>query len=244
MRKTSVAAFKMGLSDSKLCDKTNSSSRRTPSEKARLHSKTSINSPIISAISVLERSESNAKEIGEEMCRLDPHYSPTEAPQNPFTTLPRMREGRKIIGSHAELFSSCAEIPITESNHEWFRRKSLPYHLKQYSPGIRSKSDSSRSNSTETIETSTPKTQTNNAEITSGSSETIQLLPIQQRVRKLFSKTQSQDDSMISQTVSAPLRRWGSCESGFFSAATEDWRTESCLTSQLAALFSPSVILR
>ena len=74
VRKTSVAAFKMGLSDnSKLCDKTNSSSRRTPSEKARLHSKTSINSPIISAISVLERSESNAKEIGEEMCRLRIH---------------------------------------------------------------------------------------------------------------------------------------------------------------------------
>ena len=112
-------------------------------------------------------------------------------PQNPFTILPRMREGRKIIGSHAELFSSCAEIPITECNHEWFWRKSLPYHLNQYSPGIRSKSDSSRSNSTETIETSTPKTQTNNAEITSGSSETIQILPIQQRVRKLFSMTQS-----------------------------------------------------
>ena len=223
-RKTSVVAFKMGLSDSKLCDKTNS--RRTPSEKARLHSKTSITSPS----SVLERSESNAKEIGEEMCRLDPHYSPTEAPQNPFTTLPRMREGRKIIGSHAELFSSCAEIPMTESNHEWFRRKSLPYHLKQYSPSIGTKSESSQSNSSETIETSTPTTQTN-AEIKRGSSETIQLLPIQQRVRKLFSKTQSQDDSMISQTVSAPLRRWGSCESGFFSAATEDWIAENGIMS-------------
>ena len=223
-RKTSVAAFKMGLSDSKLCDKTNS--RRTPSEKARLHSKTSINS----SSSVLERSESNAKEIGEEMCRLDPHYSPTEAPQNPFTTLPRMREGRKIIGSHAELFSSCAEIPMTESNHEWFRRKSLPYHLKQYSPSFGTKSESSQSNSSETIETSTPTTQTN-AEIKRGSSETIQLLPIQQRVRKLFSKTQSQDDSMISQTVSAPLRRWGSCESGIFSAATEDWIAENGIMS-------------
>ena len=226
-RKTSLAAFRKGLSDSKLCDITNS--RRTPSEKARLHSKTSITSN--SSVSCLERAESNAKEIGEEMARLDPHYSPTEAPQNPFTTLPRMREGRKIIGSHAELFSSCAEIPITESNHEWFRRKSLPYHLKQYSPRLRTKDESSQSNSSsETIETSTPKTHTN-AKVASESSETIQLLPIQQRVRRLFSKTQSQDDSMISQPVSAPLRRWGSCESGFFSAATDEWIAENGMMS-------------
>ena len=225
-RKTSLAAFKKGLGDSKLCDITNS--RRTPSEKARLHSKTSINSP--SSVSVLERAESNAKEIGEEMCRLDPHYSPTEAPQNPFTTLPRMREGRKIIGSHAELFSSCAEIPITESNHEWFRRKSLPYHLKHL-PSFRTKDESSQSNSSsETIETSTPKT-LSNTENSGATAETIQLLPIQQRVRRLFSKTQSQDDSMISQTVSAPLRRWGSCESGFFSAATDEWIAENGIMS-------------
>ena len=36
---------------------------------------------------------------------------------------------------------------------------------------------------------------------------------------------------MISQTVSAPLRRWGSCESGFFSAATEDWIAENGIMS-------------
>ena len=39
----------------------------------------------------------------------DPHYKP--ALQNPFATLPRLREGKKIIGSSGDLFSSCFELP-------------------------------------------------------------------------------------------------------------------------------------
>ena len=39
----------------------------------------------------------------------DPHYKP--AIQNPFATLLRFREGKKIIGSSRDLFSSCFELP-------------------------------------------------------------------------------------------------------------------------------------
>ena len=39
----------------------------------------------------------------------DPHYKP--ALQNPFAPLPRLREGKKIIGSSGDLFSSCFELP-------------------------------------------------------------------------------------------------------------------------------------
>ena len=220
-RKTSLAALRRGCHDNNLCDITNS--RRTPSEKARLHSRSSINCP--------SGLESNARDIGEEMCRLDPHYREPQAPQNPFTTLPRMRDGRKIIGSHAELFSSCAELPSSQSNHEWFRRKSLPFHCKQYSPSVSTKDESRQSSSSETKETLTPKTQSITEIPTDGSSETIQILPLQQRVRKLFSRSQSHDDSVISASVSAPIRRFGSCESGFFSAATDEWNPENAIMS-------------
>ena len=88
--------------------------RQTPSDKARLHQKLS--------------SSKSAKSVGEEMCKLDPHYSPASSPHNPFTTLPRLKEGRKIIGSTCELFSSCVEIlsPPPEQGFDWLRRKSLP----------------------------------------------------------------------------------------------------------------------
>lgn len=64
--------------------------RRSPSDKARFH--------LLSVMSV-----------GKEMSLRDPHYRPSM--HNPFATLPRLREGRKIIGSSRDLFSSCFELP-------------------------------------------------------------------------------------------------------------------------------------
>ena len=88
--------------------------RQTPSDKARLHHKVS--------------NTKSAQSVGEEMCKLDPHYSPASSPHNPFTTLPRLKEGRKIIGSTSELFSSCVEMlsPQQDQEFDWLRRKSLP----------------------------------------------------------------------------------------------------------------------
>ncbi len=71
--------------------------RSSPSEKARFHYR----STHLSAMSV-----------GKEMSLRDPYYRPAGgATQNPFLTLPRLREGKKIIGSSQDLFSSCFELP-------------------------------------------------------------------------------------------------------------------------------------
>ena len=184
--------------------------KKSPSDKARLHSKISIinNNSLVHDVS--------ARTVGEEMCRIDPHYEPVDRHHNPFTTLPRMRDGKKIIGSNSELFSSCVELPCLQNEYEWFRRKSLPYHSRQYSPSCKTKEDTVID-----VETSTPKSK-------SVSGDTVKIIPIQQRVKKLFG--QSQDDSNINSiipNVQTSIRRWGSCESGFFSASTDEWMTET-----------------
>merc|ERR1719219_2838890 len=73
--------------------------RKPPSEKARFH--------YLGALSAHARP--SVMSIGQEMSIKDPHYKP--AIQNPFATLPRLREGKKIIGSSRDLFSSCFELP-------------------------------------------------------------------------------------------------------------------------------------
>ena len=70
--------------------------RKSPSEKARFHYLAFSSRPSVMS-------------IGKEMSIQDPHYRP--AVQNPFATLPRLREGKKIIGSSRDLFSSCFELP-------------------------------------------------------------------------------------------------------------------------------------
>ena len=185
-------------SDKYICDQT---TKKTPSDRARLHSKISINN--------ISNSNSSAWNIGEEMCRLDPDYEPGSSPQNPFTQLPQLREGRKMIGSSAELFSSCVEIPSSHNYYEWFRRKSLPYHCKQYSPPLIHSQELDEED--DHNEEDKPHTLV----------ETETIPTIQHRVNKLFSK--SRDDSTLVNTDRAGgLRRWGSCESGFFSASTDD----------------------
>ena len=58
----------------------------------------------------------------------DPHYKP--AIQNPFATLPRLREGKKIIGSSRDLFSSCFELPsparVATPTSSFFDRPDTP----------------------------------------------------------------------------------------------------------------------
>ena len=62
--------------------------------------------------------------VAKEMSLGDPHYRPLkneatdgESPPNPFLTLPRLREGKKIVGpteddgKESMLFSSCFELP-------------------------------------------------------------------------------------------------------------------------------------
>lgn len=68
--------------------------RNCPSEKARFH---------------FRNSNLSALSVGKEMSLRDPHYRPSV--HNPFATLPRLREGRKILGSSRDLFSSCFELP-------------------------------------------------------------------------------------------------------------------------------------
>jgi hypothetical protein len=72
-------------------------SRSSPSEKARFH----------------YRMHLSALSVGKEMSLRDPHYRPRDDQhQNPFATLPRLREGKKIVGGgDKDLFSSCFELP-------------------------------------------------------------------------------------------------------------------------------------
>ena len=89
--------------------------------------------------------------------------------------------------------------------------------MRQYSPSCKVKEDSIN----EINDTLTPKSK-------SVSDETVKIIPIQQTVKKLFG--QSQDDSTINSIIPNPqtsIRRWGSCESGFFSASTDEWMTET-----------------
>ena len=57
----------------------------------------------------------------------DPHYKP--ALHNPFATLPRLREGKKILGSTRDLFSSCFELPsparVATPTQELYKTSSL-----------------------------------------------------------------------------------------------------------------------
>ena len=79
--------------------------KKSPSEKARVHSR---------AASRELRLET-ALTVCEEMCQTAPYYPPpppdTNNFLNPFASLPRLRKGRKIIGSLSDNFSSCFEVP-------------------------------------------------------------------------------------------------------------------------------------
>eukprot|EP00092_Neocalanus_flemingeri_P006358 GFUD01006844.1.p1 GENE.GFUD01006844.1~~GFUD01006844.1.p1 ORF type:complete len:809 (+),score=174.80 GFUD01006844.1:161-2587(+) len=198
--------------------------RKSPSDKARLHHKS--------------LPSQSAKTVGEEMCLTDPYYQPPPgdfACLNPFATLPRLREGRKIIGSTSELFSSCFELPSP--------RVSSPTDTPP-SYNTRSLPSSPPNNHREIIEIfpdldqfagpscSTPAYKYSFHEHPSRNNQTGQ------NRKKLSSSREcvSQDDSLLGMWSGVslfpfPLRRCGSYESGFYSSSTDDYMWDGGMLS-------------
>jgi len=182
--------------------------RKSPSDKARLHSK-SVPSNC-------------AKLVGEEMCLIDPYYEqppPNFACMNPFATLPRLREGRKIIGSTSELFSSCFELPSP--------RVSSPTGTPP-SYNARSLPPSPNNNHRQIIEMFPDLESLSSGPSASTPRPKYSLDRLDDRRMVYGRGCVSQDDSQIGMWSGAsffplPLRRCGSCESGFYSSSNDDW---------------------
>jgi len=189
--------------------------KKSPSDKARIHQRLS--------------ADHTAKMVGEEMCLLDPYYQPppngNSCLLNPFATLPRLREGRKIVGSSSELFSSCFELPSprvaspTDSPPPSGATKSLP----NSPPNLHRKVAQNIKN----IET-----------FLQPSSSTPRRENLKMNGRFYSSRgCLSQDDSSIGSwsgrsPPSFPIRRCGSCESGFYSVSNEDWMFEGAMSNR------------
>lgn len=153
-----------------------------------------------------------AETVGEEMCLLDPYYQPPphNCVLNPFATMPRLSLGRKIIGSTSELFSSCFELPSPRVSSP---TESPPSHI----------------NTTRSAPNSPPSPQR-------GLLDTLPFLqPSSSTPRFARYGCMSQDDSSLGTWTtpphSYPIRRWGSCESGFYSVSNDDWVMEGCALS-------------
>lgn len=78
----------------------------SPSDKARCHYQASNGPPFFPL---------TTKHIGEVMSVVDPHYRPGPRNLNPFATLVQFRDGKKILASSKDLFSSCFELPSPAS---------------------------------------------------------------------------------------------------------------------------------
>ena len=176
-------------------------------------------------------SDQTAKSVGEEMCIIDPYYlEPTEDFLNPFATLPRLRKGRKIIGSNSELFSSCFEVhsprvasPMeTPSSHN--TTKSLPNSPPNVHRGI--------------TQTDSEVSKESDASFAFASSEYSFNLHHVPHLRKVYSTNghASQDDSSLGicsglLPTAYPIRRCESCESGFYLSSNADWTSEGGMMS-------------
>jgi len=212
--------------------------RATPSDRARLHTR-----PFSAPVS--------ASQVGEEWCRLDPYY--TEPLQkegssvNPFATLPRLREGRKIIGSTFELFSSCFEVPSPRVTSP---TSCPPSPGTRHSTSLPNSPPSPRASvvlPTNSTSSSTPKgRQKGKGRIVTSSSGGMLLEREEGRDRRGLQPYRgclSQDDSFLgcSSGLLAPftpsLRRFGSCESGIFSVSTtvSDWLPGALSSRSLAS---------
>jgi len=201
-------------------DQTLLSGKKSPSEKARVHQRS------CSKELPLETVES----VCEEMCLNDPYYqapSPQEGFTNPFATLPRLRKGRKIIGSICDNFSSCFEVP-SPSPH--VTSPTLPPSV----INTRNRTKSLPNSPTLPI----PQYSEDGIKTSSLLSQKIPpLIPeIDLSRRPPPFQSQSQDDSRIGTwsgltPIDLPLRRAGSWESGFFSSSNTDWLSEEGLLS-------------
>ena len=193
------------------------SAKKSPSEKARVHQRScSKELPLETVASVCE-----------EMCLADPHYTPPDPDQsrflNPFATLPRLRKGRKIIGSLSDNFSSCFEVPSPNVS----------------APAVQSSMSNAR-NRTKSLPNSPVVPLALLPHDHKGCSSFIgeripPLIPEFGR-EKARLQLSSQDDSNIGTWsglthIDLPLRRAGSWESGFFSSSNTDWMSEEGLLS-------------
>merc|ERR1719341_2689195 len=210
--------------------------RPTPSDRARIHLR-----PASAPVS--------ASQAGEEWCRLDPYYTEPLRKEgssvNPFATLPRLREGRKIIGSTFELFSSCFEVPSPRVTSP---TSCPPSPGTRHSTSLPNSPPSPRSSvAVPTNSTSTPKgRQKEKGRIVTSSSGGMLLEREDGRERRTMQPYRgclSQDDSFLgcSSGLLAPftptLRRFGSCESGIFSVSTtvSDWLPGALSSRSLAS---------
>ena len=198
-------------------DQTVTSGKKSPSEKARVHQRS------CSKELPLETVES----VCEETCLADPHYTPPHPDQssflNPFATLPRLRKGRKIIGSLSDNFSSCFEVPSPSVS----------------APAVQSSMSSAR-NRTKSLPNSPVVPLAPLLHVNQGCSSFLEdrippLIPENVREKTRLHQS-SQDDSYIGTwsgltPVDFPLRRAGSWESGFFSSSATDWMSEEGLLS-------------
>jgi len=195
-----------------------SSKKKPPSDKARMHQRSF--------------SDQTAKAVGEEMCLMDPYYlEPPKEFLNPFATLPRLRKGRKIIGSNSELFSSCFEVhsprvasPLATPESQNIT-KSLPNSPPNPQRGIIHPIPQDSNDFCSSFQFSPTETMFTNSQHVSS-------------LRRIYSTggSVSQDDSSLGvwsglSPPTFPLRRCGSCESGFYSSSNGDWISESGMMS-------------
>ena len=172
------------------------SGKKSPSEKARVHSRACSR----------ELQLETALSVCEEMCQTDPYYTPppdTRNSFNPFASLPRLRKGRKIIGSMSDNFSSCFEVPSPQVS----------------SPGVLSAFQAMK---TRTKSLPNSPTVVTRLSLQSELSPFSSRLPASPPTSNAGSQLGSQDDSGIGTwsgltPVDFPIRRAGSWESGFFS---------------------------
>ena len=189
--------------------------RKSPSEKARFHYLAMSSRPSVMS-------------IGQEMSRKDPHYKP--ANHNPFATLPRLREGKKIIGSSTDLFSSCFELPsparVATPTSSFFDSPTKSTSLFDLGGEVKALE----------VASSTPRSRFED-HLFHGRVELLKRLysggiwsTQDDSVLSSFSSSSSSASTSSSMTSSNNgmymLRRRGSCESGFYSVGTatvDDW---------------------